>query len=78
MTEIIKRRMFFDEEDRKNLKEYMSKNGYNNEKLALVLEITPPLFSMIINGKRAVTKEIASKLKELGFDFKVNTTINEE
>lgn len=71
MKIITKKYYYFDTPLKSRLYRWLLKNDYTQKELAFLLNISQQSLSLIINGDRAITKEFAEKLKELGFEIKI-------
>lgn len=71
MKIITKKYYYFDTPLKSRLYRWLLKNDYTQKELASLLNISQQSLSLIINGDRAITKEFAEKLKELGFEIKI-------
>lgn len=70
MKVVIKKYYFFDNEDKKRLKVFLAQKDMSYQEFADKIGISKPLLSAIVNGKRALTQNVANKFQENG--FKVN------
>ena len=71
MKVITKKYYYFDTPLKSRLYRWLLKKDYTQKELAFLLNISQQSLSLIINGDRAITKEFAEKLKELGFEIKI-------
>lgn len=70
MKVVIKKYYFFNNEDKKRLKVFLAQKDMSYQDFADKIGISKPLLSAIVNGKRALTPNVANKFQENG--FKVN------
>lgn len=70
MKVVIKKYYFFNNEDKKRLKVFLAQKDMSYQEFADKIGISKPLLSAIVNGKRALTQQVANKFQENG--FKVN------
>lgn len=67
MKVVIKKYYFFNNEEKKKFKVFLAQNDMSYQKFAEKIGISIPLLSAIVNGKRALTPNVAKKFEKKGF-----------
>lgn len=67
MKVVIKKYYFFNNEDKKKLKVFLAQKDMSYQDFASKIGISKPLLSAIVNGKRALTPNVAKKFVKKGF-----------
>lgn len=70
MKIVIRKSYFFEKQDKTQLRIFLLQNNMGYRDFAQKLGISFALLSAIVNGKRALTPNVANKFQENG--FKVN------
>lgn len=63
-------RQYFDKKEKLNFQIFLAKKGMMKSEYAEKLGCSPAYLSMVINGKKALSKKFAAKLKTNGFNYK--------
>ena len=71
MKVVIKKYYFFNSEDKKRLKVFLAQKDMSYQEFANKIGISKPLLSAIVNGKRALTPNVANKFQENGFKLNI-------
>lgn len=71
MFAVNKRFWYFDEKDKERFAKLLEKEGITKTEFASKCGISLTLLTLLMNGKRSITKEVAEKLTENGFNVKV-------
>ena len=66
---ITKTYAYFGEEDLKNFKKWLIEKGLTFGEVADKVDISWTYLSLIINGKRPLTKKFKDKLEALGYEM---------
>lgn len=69
MKVVIKKYYFFNNEDKKRLKVFLAQKDMSYQDFADKIGISKPLLSAIVNGKRALTPNVAKKFEKKGFEI---------
>lgn len=68
---IVKKRRYLNDRDRIRFNTFLIKNGLTMTDFAKMCNMTMPYLSLIIRGKRAITREIAETFINNGFKVKL-------
>lgn len=69
MIEVLKTSYLFDDNDKERLKDFLLERKLTREDLVALLGISSTLLSLVVNGKRCVSKKLMQKFEEIGFEL---------
>lgn len=71
MFSVSKRFWYFDESDKEKFNEMLEKENLTKTDFANKCGISLTLLTLLMNGKRSITKEVAEELTKNGFKVKL-------
>ena len=71
MIVVSKRFYYFDEKDKMDFQIFIIKNGITRTDFAKMCNISLTLLTLLFNGKRSITKEVAQAFTEHGFKVEI-------
>lgn len=58
---------YFDENDKESFKSFLKEKNITQSEFCSMIGVGTSIFSLIINGERPITSEIATKITNCGF-----------
>lgn len=69
MKIVIDETYFCEKKDRKRFDKWLKEKSFKQKDVANILEISNSYLTLVLNGKRALTKKMVKKLEQIGFNF---------
>lgn len=71
MIVVSRRFYYFDEKDKRVFQTFIIKNGITRTDFAKMCNISPTLLTLLFNGKRSITKDVAQAFTKNGFKVEI-------
>lgn len=71
MIVVCKRIYYFDNKDKQNFELFLKQNDINRSDFAKKCDISSTLLTLLFNGKRSITKEMAKTFTKNGFKVEI-------
>lgn len=69
MKIVIDETYYCENKDRKRFNKWLKEKSLKQKDVANILEISCCYLTLVLNGKRALTKKMVKKLEQIGFNF---------